>query len=60
MRAELVCIGNGAWDQRQHDVWAVPLDSVDLARRAPVIGWTHGNRRCCLPGRGGHRALERT
>jgi hypothetical protein len=26
--ARPVRIGNGAWDQRQHDVWGVLLDSV--------------------------------
>jgi GH15 family glucan-1,4-alpha-glucosidase len=29
-----VRIGNGAWDQRQHDVWGVLLDSVYLHTRA--------------------------
>jgi GH15 family glucan-1,4-alpha-glucosidase len=28
--ARPVRIGNGAWDQRQHDVWGVLLDSVSL------------------------------
>ena len=28
--AQPVRIGNGAWDQRQHDVWGVLLDSVAL------------------------------
>jgi GH15 family glucan-1,4-alpha-glucosidase len=28
--AQPVRIGNGAWDQRQHDVWGVVLDSVYL------------------------------
>jgi alpha,alpha-trehalase len=29
-----VRIGNGAWDQRQHDVWGVLLDSVSLHTRS--------------------------
>jgi GH15 family glucan-1,4-alpha-glucosidase len=29
-----VRIGNGAWDQRQHDVWGVLLDSVALHTRS--------------------------
>ena len=29
-----VRVGNGAWDQRQHDVWGVLLDSVYLHTRA--------------------------
>src|SRR6202035_5852874 len=32
--ARPVRIGNGAWDQRQHDVWGVLLDSVYLHTRA--------------------------
>ena len=32
--ARPVRIGNGAWDQRQHDVWGVLLDSVDLHVRS--------------------------
>jgi GH15 family glucan-1,4-alpha-glucosidase len=32
--ARLVRIGNGAWDQRQHDVWGVLLDSVYLHTRS--------------------------
>jgi len=32
--AKPVRIGNGAWDQRQHDVWGVLLDSVYLHTRA--------------------------
>jgi alpha,alpha-trehalase len=32
--ARPVRIGNGAWDQRQHDVWGVLLDSVWLHTRA--------------------------
>jgi GH15 family glucan-1,4-alpha-glucosidase len=42
--ARPVRIGNGAWDQRQHDVWGVLLDSVYLHarsrdRRLGVRGW---------------------
>ena len=29
-----VRVGNGAWDQRQHDVWGVLLDSVSLHTRS--------------------------
>ena len=32
--ARPVRIGNGAWDQRQHDVWGVLLDSVYLHTRS--------------------------
>jgi GH15 family glucan-1,4-alpha-glucosidase len=32
--ARPVRIGNGAWDQRQHDVWGVLLDSVYLHSRS--------------------------
>jgi GH15 family glucan-1,4-alpha-glucosidase len=32
--ARPVRIGNGAWDQRQHDVWGVLLDSVSLHLRS--------------------------
>jgi alpha,alpha-trehalase len=32
--ARPVRIGNGAWDQRQHDVWGVLLDSVHLHVRS--------------------------
>jgi GH15 family glucan-1,4-alpha-glucosidase len=32
--ASPVRIGNGAWDQRQHDVWGVLLDSVFLHTRS--------------------------
>ena len=32
--ARPVRIGNGAWDQRQHDVWGVLLDSVFLHTRS--------------------------
>ncbi len=32
--ARPVRIGNGAWDQRQHDVWGVLLDSVYLHARS--------------------------
>jgi GH15 family glucan-1,4-alpha-glucosidase len=32
--ARPVRIGNGAWDQRQHDVWGVLLDSVFLHMRS--------------------------
>jgi GH15 family glucan-1,4-alpha-glucosidase len=32
--ARPVRIGNGAWDQRQHDVWGVLLDSVFLHSRS--------------------------
>jgi alpha,alpha-trehalase len=32
--ARPVRIGNGAWDQRQHDVWGVVLDSVHLHVRS--------------------------
>jgi alpha,alpha-trehalase len=32
--ARPVRIGNGAWDQRQHDVWGVVLDSVHLHIRS--------------------------
>jgi GH15 family glucan-1,4-alpha-glucosidase len=32
--ARPVRIGNGAWDQRQHDVWGVLLDSVFLHARS--------------------------
>jgi GH15 family glucan-1,4-alpha-glucosidase len=32
--AKPVRIGNGAWDQRQHDVWGVLLDSVFLHTRS--------------------------
>jgi GH15 family glucan-1,4-alpha-glucosidase len=32
--ARPVRIGNGAWDQRQHDVWGVLLDSVSLYVRS--------------------------
>src|SRR6266566_866919 len=32
--ARPVRIGNGAWDQRQHDVWGVLLDSVHLHTRS--------------------------
>jgi GH15 family glucan-1,4-alpha-glucosidase len=32
--ARPVRIGNGAWDQRQHDVWGVLLDSVSLHTRS--------------------------
>jgi GH15 family glucan-1,4-alpha-glucosidase len=32
--ASPVRIGNGAWDQRQHDVWGVLLDSVYLHTRS--------------------------
>ncbi len=32
--ARPVRIGNGAWDQRQHDVWGVLLDSVYLNTRS--------------------------
>jgi alpha,alpha-trehalase len=32
--ARPVRIGNGAWDQRQHDVWGVLLDSVYLHNRS--------------------------
>ena len=32
--ARPVRIGNGAWDQRQHDVWGVLLDSVCLHTRS--------------------------
>jgi GH15 family glucan-1,4-alpha-glucosidase len=33
-RARPVRIGNGAWDQRQHDVWGVLLDSLYLHTRS--------------------------
>jgi len=36
--ARPVRIGNGAWDQRQHDVWGVLLDSVYLHTRARRLG----------------------
>ena len=32
--ARPVRIGNGAWDQRQHDVWGVLLDSFYLHTRS--------------------------
>ncbi|HSR83651.1 MAG TPA: glycoside hydrolase family 15 protein [Streptosporangiaceae bacterium] len=32
--ARPVRIGNGAWDQRQHDVWGVLLDSLSLHTRS--------------------------
>ncbi len=32
--ARPVRVGNGAWDQRQHDVWGVLLDSVGLHTRS--------------------------
>ena len=37
--AKPVRIGNGAWDQRQHDVWGVLLDSIRLHVR-PATGST--------------------
>ena len=43
--ARPVRIGNGAWDQRQHDVWGVLLDSVYLHVRSRIISTT-GVGRC--------------
>ena len=55
--ARPVRIGNGAWDQRQHDVWGVLLDSVYLHTRT---GDRLDARRLAdagTSGRGRHRAL---
>jgi GH15 family glucan-1,4-alpha-glucosidase len=42
--ARPVRIGNGAWDQKQHDVWGMLLDSVwshsrRLGQQLPKLGW---------------------
>jgi len=42
--AQPVRIGNGAWNQRQHDVWGMLLDSIliharHLGQQMPQVGW---------------------
>jgi GH15 family glucan-1,4-alpha-glucosidase len=53
--ARPVRIGNGAWDQRQHDVWGVLLDSVALHIRS---GDRLGDRGWRMIGHAVESALE--
>ena len=57
--ARPVRVGNGAYDQDQHDVWGAVLDSVYLHTKSrdflPERSWPHPR----APGRGGDRALAR-
>ena len=58
--ARPVRIGNGAYDQKQHDIWGSMLDSVYLhakSREQVTETLVAGAQ---APGRGGHRALART
>ncbi len=58
--AKPVRIGNGAYDQRQNDVWGALLDSIYLHEKA-LKGARHAGRPRAdpLPGGGGDRGLAR-
>ena len=56
--ARPVRIGNGAFDQRQHDVWGALLDSIYLHEKALRGTGTPADRELIArPGRGGDRGL---
>ena len=57
--ARPVRVGNGAWNQRQHDVWGMILDAVDVQfrRNASQIVGPCGLRRRLAPGMFDHDRL---
>jgi hypothetical protein len=57
--ARPVRIGNGAWNQRLHDVWGVLLDSIYLHHPIPGPARRAALANGDAPGRGRHQALAR-
>ena len=59
--AKPVRIGNGAFDQNQHDVWGALLDSIYLHEKALRGTGTQADRELIRqPGRSGDRRLAET